>query len=295
MSVFQLQSWWDVQTCQSEEFDFGCLVVGNVDNASPAADKVVIGSQQGMLRVYNPTRPQYRVEDLILEESLSLPILQLQLGQFIPSTENLGLAILHPKKLAVFELNAQSNKDGKSVNYYALRKCYEHNLGLEGKHFTAYNMIVGPFGGVKGRDMFMVQSLDGKLQIFEQSANAFTRQLVDCLIPFPIAYLPRLDAFVAASYACQIECYRYQVLASSQTEIGTTEKPQSSKANKASGLTTGAFGLTALRSALVEWTINLGENCRQIVDGNFSETEPSNRGTGEILVLCDQSLFLLKV
>lgn len=101
--------------------------------------------------------------------------------------------------------------EGKA-NYHVMRKAYEHVLGIEGKHFTAYNMTSGPFGGARGRDMFMVQSLDGKLQIFEQSANAFTRQLVDCLLPGPIAYLPRLDAFVSTNYACQAECYRYQVL-----------------------------------------------------------------------------------
>jgi Bardet-Biedl syndrome 9 protein len=92
-----------------------------------------------------------------------------------------------------------------------MRKAYEHELGVEGKHFTAYNMTSGSFGGARGRDMFMVQSLDGKLQIFEQSATAFTRQLVDCLLPGPVAYLPRLDAFVSTNYACQAECYRYQV------------------------------------------------------------------------------------
>ena len=100
--------------------------------------------------------------------------------------------------------------DGKA-NYHSMRKAYEHNLGVEGKHFTAYNMISGPFGNARGRDMFMVQSLDGKLQIFEQSATAFTRQLMDCLLPGPIVYLPRLDAFVSTNYATQAECYRYQV------------------------------------------------------------------------------------
>lgn len=103
--------------------------------------------------------------------------------------------------------------DGKA-NYHSMRKAYEHNLGVEGKHFTAYNMISGPFGNARARDMFMVQSLDGKLQIFEQSATAFTRQLMDCLLPGPIAYLPRLDAFVSTNYATQAECYRYQVRAS---------------------------------------------------------------------------------
>jgi hypothetical protein len=309
MSVFQLQEWWHVQTAQSEEFDFGCMVIGNLDNARPATDKIGVGSQQGMLRIYNPTRPQYRMEDLVLEESLGEPILQLLLGQFIPLDENLGLAVLHPRKLAVYEITGHANRDGRNVHYHSMRKCYEHDLGIEGKHFTAYNMISGPFGGVRGRDMIMVQSLDGKLQIFEQSANSFTRQLVDCLLPCPLVYLPKIDAFTVATYACQAECYRYQVLASSQTDIGTRDikggggSDSSGWSNGgakdgykggvgAVNTTTGAFGLTALRSALVEWSINLGEGCRQLVDGNFSGTE--NRG-GEVLAVCDQSLFLLRV
>jgi Bardet-Biedl syndrome 9 protein len=285
MSVFQLQEWWNVQISQSEEFDFGCMVVGNVDNANPAGDKIVIGSQQGMLRIYSPTRPQYRVEDLYLEENLGLPILQVLLGLFIPSVENLlGLAVLHPKKLVVYEVVGQGMKDNKPANYYSLQKCYEHNLGLDGKHFTAYNMISGAFGGVRGREMMLVQSLDGKLQIFEQSANAFTRQLVDCLVPCPIAYLPKLDSFVATNYACHAECYRYQVLASSQADIGGGGvKP----------VTTGQFNLTALRSALVEWSLNMGESCLQMIEGNFSGSE-STKSCGELLALCDQSLFLIK-
>jgi Bardet-Biedl syndrome 9 protein len=286
MSVFQLQEWWNVQMSQSEEFDIGCMSVGNVDNASPATDKIVIGSQQGMLRIYAPTRPQYRVEDLYLEEMLGLPILQVMIGLFIPAVDNLlGLAVLHPKKLVVYEVVGQGMKDNKPASYYALQKCYEHNLGLDGKHFTAYNMISGPFGGVRGRDMILVQSLDGKLQIFEQSANAFTRQLVDCLVPCPITYLPKLDSFVATNYACHAECYRYQVLASSQTDIGTNGSRGST--------TTGQFNLTALRSALVEWTVNMGESCLQLIEGNFSGSE-STKGCGEVLALCEQSMFLIK-
>jgi Bardet-Biedl syndrome 9 protein len=109
------------------------------------------------------------------------------------------------------------------VNFYSLRRAYAHDLGLEGKHFTAYNMNSGSFGGSRDRDMIVVQSLDGKLQIFEQSANAFTRQIADCLLPGPVAYVPKVDAFVTVNHACQAECYRYQVLASSQTDIGSKD------------------------------------------------------------------------
>jgi len=107
MSVFQLQEWWSVKMSEDEEFDHGCMVVGNIDNSEPAAEKIAVGSLQGMLRIYAPTKPQFRVEDLILEESLGQPILQLLLGRFIPSSTTLGLAVLHPKKLAVYELVPQ--------------------------------------------------------------------------------------------------------------------------------------------------------------------------------------------
>ena len=31
-------------------------------------------------------------------------------------------------------------------SYYSLAKQYEHKLGVDGLHFTAYNMCHGPFG-----------------------------------------------------------------------------------------------------------------------------------------------------
>jgi Bardet-Biedl syndrome 9 protein len=92
MSVFQLEEWWTHLTTSgssspgAEEFDVGCIAVGNVDNATPASPKIVLGSQAGVLRIYAPTKPGFRVEDLILEESLPFPILQLSIGRFIPSS-----------------------------------------------------------------------------------------------------------------------------------------------------------------------------------------------------------------
>ncbi len=83
------------------------MIVGNIDNSSPSADKIAVGSFQGVFRMYLPSKPQYRVEDLVLEESLGLPILQLLLGKFIPSTDSLGVAVLHPKKLVVYEIIPQ--------------------------------------------------------------------------------------------------------------------------------------------------------------------------------------------
>lgn len=63
MSVFQLNEWWGVQVASAEEFDFGCLCLGNIDNAVLPSDKIVVGSLEGMIRIYNPSKPQYRIED----------------------------------------------------------------------------------------------------------------------------------------------------------------------------------------------------------------------------------------
>lgn len=168
------------------------------------------------------------------------------------------------------------------VSYYTMRKVYSHDLGIEGKHFTAYNMAFGTFGGVRGRDMIIVQSLDGKLQIFEQSAHAFSRQLSDCLIPGPIAYIPKIDAFVTVNYSGQAECYRYQVLASSQSESKTSEGKEA----------LGSFGLKSIRSSVMEWSTNFGESCRQILVGNFISSTGS--AGNELLFICDKSIFLVK-
>ena len=107
MSVFQLNDWWTVQVSSTEEFDHGSMCVGNIDNAYPAMDKIVVGSLAGMLRIYSPTKPVYRIEDLVIEEDLGAPILQLLMGKFIPSTDSLGLAVLHPRKLSVYEVVPQ--------------------------------------------------------------------------------------------------------------------------------------------------------------------------------------------
>lgn len=230
----------------------------------------------------------FSVEDLIHEENLSDPILQISMGRFLPSSTTMtALAILHPRKLSVYELIA--NTDTGRVSFYSLVKQYEHVLGEEGKHFTAFNMTIGSFGGVSGRDMIMVQSMDGKLQVFEQSADAFSRQLVDCLFPGPLLYLPKLDAFVTSTYASRLECYRYQVLVNAQGDIGNTANNKSE--GKSNGTKRGS--ITAIRGVLVEWSLNLGEQARQIICGKFSHND-SRRGGDEMLVLTDHSLFLVK-
>lgn len=109
MSVFHLQEWWSVKVTpnEDEEFDASCFCVGNIDNALPVTNKILVGSMAGILRMYHPTKPNYRIEDLVLEENLHAPILQVLLGRFIPGSELLGVAVLHPRELFVYEVIPQ--------------------------------------------------------------------------------------------------------------------------------------------------------------------------------------------
>jgi hypothetical protein len=109
MSVFQLQEWWSVKVTQdaTEEFDMSSFCVGNADNAFPQSNKIIVGSQKGVIRMYHPTKPGFRVEDLVFEEVLHGPILQVALGRFLPGSELLGLAVLFPRELIVYEFLPQ--------------------------------------------------------------------------------------------------------------------------------------------------------------------------------------------
>ena len=144
-----------------------------MDNMDDVGEtKIVLGSFSGILRVYKPSIPEYNVADLILEEDLGAPILQLRLGKFFLGTNQLGLAVLHPRKLAVYELAAGGAERNEGTSYYILEKHYEHALGIDGEHFSVFNMCSGIFGGGDGHDNIVVQSIDGKLQIFEASQVA---------------------------------------------------------------------------------------------------------------------------
>ena len=217
------------------------------------------------------------------EDNLNLPILQILLGKFLSSSTELGIAILHPRKLVVYELLPKTSAAGRT-NYHELSKAYEHHLGIDSKHFSAYNMVAGPFGGLKDKDMILVQSLDGKLQFFHDAAFAFMCQLADCLVPGPLAYIARIDAFVTCNYSCRAECYKYQVLARAQNEMVG--------GGGGGGLEKNSMGLSSVGTTLVEWSINLGETCRQILVGKF--VNDGKKNVREIIFLCDRNIFLVK-
>lgn len=250
MSLFKVRDWWSTTCGPDEHFDQGSLCVANIDNHSNGIDKVIVGSQEGVLRIYGPnavlqddgTMCEFKPDDMLLETQLMQPILQLEPGRLSGVKENLSLAVLHPRKVSVYSVAAISGAVEHGTHYH-LSLLYEHNLRR-----SAFCMIVGGFGSVKRQDFICVQSLDGTLSFFEQESFAFSRFLPTFLLPGPLKYIARTDSIVTVSSAWQVEAYKYQVLAVA-TDSGSKEESQN--------MTTG-------KRVVADWTFTLGESASDL-------------------------------
>lgn len=266
MSLFSSRQWWHTRLGSGEEFDQGSICVANVDNDPIGTVKIITGSLQGVLRVHQPHQQGYSIEDILLEAQLNSSILQLAAGNFLGGT-SLCLAVLHPRKLSVYTLQAVGS------SYLQLSKLYEHAL-----EHTAANLAYGPFGGVTGVDHIVVQSYDGQLTFFEQEVQSFSRLLPDFLLPGPMAYLTASDSFVTTTAGLELVAYRYNSIAAANWE----NKQQQ-----------GASG--SGKRIHEDWKVVLGESALDIKVGNVStaadgtdaQTAPS------ILVLSEHTFFIL--
>uniref|UniRef100_A0A8C5WZY1 Bardet-Biedl syndrome 9 n=1 Tax=Malurus cyaneus samueli TaxID=2593467 RepID=A0A8C5WZY1_9PASS len=272
MSLFKARDWWSTILGEKEEFDQGCLCVADVDNSGSGQDKVVVGSYMGYLRIFNPhpVKPgdEVQPEDLLLEVQLQEPILQVEVGKFVSGTEALHLAVLHCRKLCVYAVSGtQGNVE--HGNQYQIKLMYEHNLQR-----TACNMTYGPFGGVKGRDLICIQSMDGMLMLFEQESYAFGRFLPGFLLPGPLAYSSRTDSFITVSSCQQVESYKYQVLAFA-TDADERQDTEQQK-------------LSSGKRLAVDWVLNIGEQALDICIVSF------NQGVSSVFVLGERNFFCLK-
>ena len=84
MSLFTTREWWAHAVSSDEEFDKGCLCIANIDNEPSGNVKIITGSFQGVLRIFYPRTKNYQIEDLMLEHVIGMPILQIEVGHFIP-------------------------------------------------------------------------------------------------------------------------------------------------------------------------------------------------------------------
>ncbi|XP_043364694.1 protein PTHB1 isoform X9 [Dermochelys coriacea] len=271
MSLFKARDWWSTALGEKEEFDQGCLCVADVDNSGSGQDKIIVGSYMGYLRIFNPhpVKPGdgMQAEDLLLEVQLRDSILQVEVGKFVSGTELLHLAVLHCRKLCVYAVSGTLG-NVEHGNQYQIKLTYEHNLQR-----TACNMTYGPFGGVKGRDLICIQSMDGMLMLFEQESYAFGRFLPGFLLPGPITYSSRTDSFITVSSCQQVESYKYQVLAFA-TDADEREETEQQK-------------LSSGKRLVMDWVLNIGEQALDICIVSFNQTS-------SVFVLGERNFFCLK-
>ncbi|XP_061918584.1 protein PTHB1-like isoform X3 [Entelurus aequoreus] len=274
MSLFKARDWWSAALGEGEEFDQGCVCVGDVDNSGSGHDKVVVGSFMGMLRIFSPhaSKPteegQSSAEAQLLEIHLQNAIVQVELGKFVSCSDLIHLAVLHPRKLSVFSVLGTAG-NVEHGDQYQVKLVYEHNLQR-----TACNMTYGAFGGVMGHHSLCIQSMDGMLMFFEQDSYSFGRFLPGFLLPGPLAYNSRTDSFLTVSSARQLESYRYETLAVA-TEAERRQDPELP-------LKSGGKRLSP------DWTLVLGEQALDISVPSFSHTSSS------IFVLGERNLYCLR-
>uniref|UniRef100_A0AAV2MF42 Bardet-Biedl syndrome 9 n=1 Tax=Knipowitschia caucasica TaxID=637954 RepID=A0AAV2MF42_KNICA len=272
MSLFKARDWWSSILGEGEEFDQGCLCVGDVDNSGTGHDKVVVGSYMGMLRIFSPqaNKPvegaQALAESQLLEVNLHNAIIQVELGKFVSCSDLLHLAVLHPRKLSVYSVSGTTGNVDHG-DQYQQKLVYEHNLQR-----TACNMAYGTFGGVTGHHSLCIQSMDGMLMFFEQDSYSFGRFLPGFLLPGPLVYNPRTDSFLTVSSARQLESYRYETLATATEAENRQELP----------LKGGGKRLTP------DWTLVLGEQTLELSVPSFSHSSSS------IFVLGERNLYCLR-
>uniref|UniRef100_A0A2K5NVK3 Bardet-Biedl syndrome 9 n=3 Tax=Cercopithecinae TaxID=9528 RepID=A0A2K5NVK3_CERAT len=226
----------------------------------------------GYLRIFSPhpakTGDGAQAEDLLLEVDLRDPVLQVEVGKFVSGTEMLHLAVLHSRKLCVYSVSGTLG-NVEHGNQYQMKLMYEHNLQR-----TACNMTYGSFGGIKGRDLICIQSMDGMLMVFEQESYAFGRFLPGFLLPGPLAYSSRTDSFITVSSCRQVESYKYQVLAFATD----ADKRQETEQQK----------LGSGKRLVVDWTLNIGEQALDICIVSF------NQSASSVFVLGERNFFCLK-
>ena len=60
----------------SEEFHSNSICIANVDNSPSNEDKIIVGSFEGKLRIFSPSPGEFKMEHVLIEKDLGMPILQ---------------------------------------------------------------------------------------------------------------------------------------------------------------------------------------------------------------------------
>jgi Bardet-Biedl syndrome 9 protein len=139
--------------------------------------------------------------------------------------------------------------------------------------------------------------MDGRLQIFEQDSHSFTRQLENSLIPGPLCYCEKMDAFITCSSSMCIEAYKYKQIAAAMGSSGAKQQqsqmdPGSLGQEEEPSKASGSQNYKSQKKVAVEWSVNIGEHATDIFVSRHSHDLPSF-GI-ELVIVGETSIFVLQ-
>ncbi|VDK50194.1 unnamed protein product [Anisakis simplex] len=183
---------------------------------------MIIASTIGRVWVLDPARvTECRQQfSCLLEQTLSAPIIDVCVDQFVSGTQQNFIAILFPHNLTIYRLVSEND-------CHELVVLHEHNV-----NGVAYNMCVGNFGH-STTSQICVQNINCSLSIFELEHHLFERNILSNLHPGPIIYAPQSDSIITASDSILSSTKFSTLAAASNTTHGKKLNP--------------------------DWTFNLGE------------------------------------
>jgi Bardet-Biedl syndrome 9 protein len=273
-----------------EEFDSRCIAVGNADNRKDASQTIVVGSLQGILRIWRPEKRDFSPSDLLLEQDLGAPILQVSLGNFSRQFGPTCIGILHPRAFAVYELsNSLAAQGDNGSGIVQLHLLYTHDL-----QHVAHMFCSGPFGnrGPQDNDLVCVQSMDGLLSFFDDRAFLFARFLPLFLVPGPLVYIRDTDAFVTVNSSFELMAIKFQVIASSDGQSSSASASEySSDLSAAAPPPGGLIEIGTTKRLQVDWSLQLGEMALDIQIAK--QQRQSAVSAFDIIVICEHHIFCI--
>jgi Bardet-Biedl syndrome 9 protein len=288
MSIFTARELWSTRVGQNgEEFDSRCVAVGNADNRKGASHCIVVGSLQGMLRIWRPEKRDFSPSDMLLEQDLGAPILQVSLGKFSRQFGPTCIGILHPRSFTVYELsNSLSAQGDNGSGIVQLHLLYTHQL-----QHVAHMFCSGPFGsrGAQDNDLVCVQSMDGLLSFFDDRAFLFARFLPLFLVPGPLVYVRDTDAFVTVNSSFELMAIKFQAIASSDGQTGSSTASDYAADMSASASSPGsAIEIGTTKRLQIDWSLQLGE---MALDIQCAKQQQITTSAFDIIVLCEHHIF----
>ena len=169
-----------------------------MNNSVPSSNKIVVGSFQGFLRIFEPKKGNYKSDHLLIEQNLNDGILQVSLGKFSDDSDLL-LAVLHSRSLVIYAVESHGGTT-------QLASVFKHELSR-----NSFNFTQGMFGKARN-ELICIQSVDGQLTIVNKDTLQLEITLPDFYLPGPLIYAKHSDSLIITNTNFEIECYRYSTL-----------------------------------------------------------------------------------